>query len=42
MGNADQRPKQVEGGEISSYVAVLDCALDQRINPPRIGPREPS
>jgi hypothetical protein len=32
MGNADQRPKQVEGVEISSYIATLDCALDQRIN----------
>lgn len=32
MGDADQRPKQVEGVEISSYIAALDCALDQRIN----------
>ena len=31
MGDADQRPKQVEGVEISSYIAALDCALYQRI-----------
>jgi hypothetical protein len=30
MGNADQRPKHVEGVEISSYIAALDCALYQR------------
>ena len=27
MGTADQRPKQIEGVEISSYVAALDCGL---------------
>jgi hypothetical protein len=32
MGNADQRPKQIEGVEISSYIATLDCAFGQRIN----------
>jgi len=32
VGNADQCPKQVEWVEISAYVAVLNRALDQRIN----------
>ena len=32
MGDADQRPKQIEWVEISTYVAALDRALYQRIN----------
>jgi hypothetical protein len=33
-GNADRRPKHVEGVEISSYIAALHCARDWRINRP--------
>jgi hypothetical protein len=32
MGDTDQRPKQVEGVEISTDVTALDRAIHQRIN----------
>jgi hypothetical protein len=32
MGDADQRPKQIERLQIPTNVATLDCALYQRIN----------
>ena len=32
MRDTDQRPKQVEGFEIPSYVATLDRALHQRVD----------
>jgi hypothetical protein len=32
MGDADQRPKQIEGFEIPAYVATLDGALHQPFN----------
>jgi hypothetical protein len=32
MGDADERPKQIERVEIASYITALDCALCQRVN----------
>ncbi len=32
MGDANKRAQQIEWVEISTYIAALDCALDQCID----------